>query len=213
MMLKKVFSDPKRVIILVALAGFVLFVCMVVLIGGGWSILNQGESTSTAEPVTFGYCGAEFTDLCVVSFGRDALGNTVINLYVPVKEYPVFYLKVIRRSGEQRFECEWNKDIRTSVYCAGPSVNLGEGFMIQMFSEKDNTFLAEGEFTLTAFRITTPMVGGELSTPETTPSIETKSSATSSGSISETSTATPTSSEPIVETSTLTPQPSYPNYP
>ena len=220
MMLKKIFSDPKRVVILVAIAILVLFVCAAVLIFGGWSLFNQSEPASTVEPVSFGYCGAEFTDLCVVSFGRDALGGTVINLYVPIKEYPVFYLNIVRQSGEQRFICEWNKDVRTSVYCVGPSLNLGEGFKIQIFSEKGNIFLAEGEFTLTAFRVTTPMVGNGDSattpggfTEESASDAEETSTPTSSEVISESGTITPTASDSNFDADTMTPQPSYPSYP
>lgn len=219
-MLNKIFSDPKRIVILILSAIIALFICVVVLIGGGWSILHRVDLTPTTEPVSFGYCGAEFTSLCVVSFGRDALGNTVINLYVPIRRYPIFYLKVVRQSGEQRFECESNRDVKESVYCTGSPLNLGEGFNIQVVSEKDNIILAEGEFSLIAFRVTTPMVGGvdSINTPgvlntESTPSIETKKTPTPSQPISESGTVTPTTSDSIVETKTLTPQSSYPSYP
>ena len=219
-MLNKIFSDPKRIVILILSAIIALFICVVVLIGGGWSILHRSDLTPTATPISFGYCGAEFTSLCVVSFGRDALGYTVINLYVPIREYPVFYLKVVRQSGEQRFECEWNRDVKESVYCTGTPLNLGEGFNIQIFSEKDDALLAEGEFSLIAFRVTTPMVGeaGSINTPsilnvEATPSVETEKTPTPSQSISESGTVTPATSDSIVETKTLTPQSSYPSYP
>lgn len=213
-MLNKILSDPKRIVILALVALIVLFICAVALIGGGLTIFHQSEPTPTAEPVSFGYCGAEFIDLCVVSFGRDAFSNTVINLYVPIRRYPVFYLEVIRQSGKQRFECEWNPDVKTSVYCTGSPLNLGEGFNIQIFSE-DNLLLAEGEFTLIAFRVTTPVVGGSdsVSTPnidiESTPSIVADNNSTPF----ETATATLTASGDIVETETLTPQSSYPSYP
>lgn len=217
MMLNKILSDPKRIVILALVALIVLFICAVALIGGGWTIFHQSEPTPTAEPVSFGYCGAEFIDLCVVSFGRDAFGNTVINLYVPIRRYPVFYLEVIRQSGKQRFECKWNLDVKTSVYCTGSPLNLGEGFNIHIFSEEDNFLLAEGEFTLIAFRVTTPVVGGSdsVSTPniniESTPSIAADNNSTpfETG----TATATLTASGDIVETETLTPQSSYPSYP
>lgn len=166
-MLEKI-TKPKVLIVAAAIAGIFALVCIVLLAMFGWTAFSQrGTPSPTSEPDAFGYCGAELSELCVVSFGRDAFGDTIVNLYVPQKTYPPFYLNIVRRSGEGRYECVGNKSIKTSFYCTGDPINLGEGFEIQMLSEKDDRLLARGTFTLTAFLVTTQIADG-TSTPTDT---------------------------------------------
>lgn len=193
---------------LLAFIGLLVLVCAVALIGSGLIIsrFNKPVSEPTMEPAVFEYCGAKLISLCVVSFGRDAFGDTIINLYVPQTDYPPFYLKVIRRSGEGRYECETNKNFKTSVYCTGDPINLGEGFEIQLLAEQDDRVLAQGTFTLTAFLVKTPVVGDAVSETRTPRS-------TSESNVDET--ATPRT---VIEDETPSPTPSstdssYPNYP
>lgn len=114
--------------------------------------------TPGVQPASFEYCGARLTELCVVSFGRDALGNGIVNLHVPQMRYPTFYLNIVRRSGEDRFDCVLNKNVKTSVYCSGAPLILGEGLEIQIHASLDDRLLAQGTFTLTAFLVPTPVV-------------------------------------------------------
>lgn len=168
MMIGKIFSDPKRTVLIVAALILAAFVCIALLAGLGWtSYRNRATPEPTIEPFIFEYCGERLTELCVVSFGRDAFGDTIINLYVPQRMYPLFYLNIVRSSGESRYECERNKNVQTSIYCTGTPINLGEGFEIQMISEADDRLLARGTFTLTAFLVTTQRAEGEVSETET----------------------------------------------
>lgn len=195
-------KNPKNLVIVAILVGIFALACLVLFARLGWTAYrNRSTPSPTVEPVTFGYCGEKLNALCVVSFGRDVYGNTIINLYVPLRKYPLFYLNIVRLSGEGRYECEWNKSVRTSVYCVGAPINLGEGFEIQMFSDKDDSLLAKGTFTLTAFLVTTPIADGAV--PAT---ISLKPTFTSD--VDETSTPTSTPATP-----TNTPSSSYPNYP
>ncbi len=164
--------------------------------------LSGTPSVPTLEPETFGYCGARLTDLCIVSFGRDAFGDTVVNLFVPSDQYPAFYLNIARNTGADVYECVWSKIDETSVYCTGKALNLDEGIEIQILAKLDDRLLARGAFTVNAFLVTTPQVG-EAST--------TKESGLGSG-IS--GTATPSSTDESLDEET--PEPtftSYPNYP
>lgn len=208
MMLKRFFSDPKRMILVVAAAVVLAFVCLALLMGLGWRVYrNQATPEPTVVPVDIGYCGDRLTSLCVVSFGRDVFGKTVINFYVPQRRYPLFYLNIVRASGVGKYECETNKKISTSVLCTGEAINLGEGFEIQVLSVKNDSLLARGSFTLTAYLITTPVISDaadsdsdleETPTPPTsfeeqistsTPTISSSSGSTAT----DTSTPTPTS--------------------
>lgn len=199
--------------LILVLVGIIVAICIFLLAGLGWTVFRPQADTlvPTVQPDAFQYCGARLTSLCVVSFGRDAFGDTVINLYVPQKTYPNFYLKVIRASGESKYACEINKAVKTSVYCSGDALNLGEGFEIQLLAEIDDRLLAQGTFTLTAFLVGTPPVGGAIAEPKitlpsaTTDSVETL---TSSPSVFEIEPST------VTATATFTPDSSsYPNYP
>lgn len=125
--------------------------------------------TPGVEPISFAYCGARLAELCVVSFGRDALGNGIVNLYVPEMRYPAFYLNIVRRSGADRFDCKWNKDVKTSVYCSGAPLILGEGLDIQIRASRDDRLLAQGTFALTAFLVPTSVIEEAQETAASTP--------------------------------------------
>lgn len=197
--------------VIAALAAVIVLGCLFLLIGGsGWTIYRLLKVPSpTVEPKTFGYCGVNVKELCVVSFGQDVFGDTIINLYVPAMEYGDFYLKVIRRDTENEYECVRNKDFKTSVYCTGASINLGEGFGIQILSKKDGSLLAQGNFTLTAYLVTTPFeVATQTSKSGTaseapTSTVETRSTPTPEEIFFDTATPTATKNQPAP----------YPNYP
>lgn len=198
--------------LILAFAGIFLVLCLFLFTGVGWAVFRSQETTPTLtrEPEAFNYCGAQLTSLCVVSFGRDAFGNTIINLYVPEDTYAPFYLNVIRTSGESRFDCVVNKKVDTSVYCTGTPINLGEGFEIQVIAERNGNLMAQGTFVLTAYLVTTQSAEEtaiEKAATEATATLETQATSTPFSSNSRpSSTSTPTQ--------TPTPStPSYPNYP
>jgi hypothetical protein len=124
-----------------------------------------GTPSPTLEPETFDYCGARLTQLCVVSFGRDALDETVVNLFVPHRRYPAFYMNIVRKTGADVYECTSSKVDETSVYCKGKALNLDEGIEIQLLAKHDDRLLARGTFKVNAFLVTTPRVE-ETSTTE-----------------------------------------------
>ena len=187
----------------------------------------QQTSRDTTKLVSFDYCGEELTKLCVVSFGRDADENTIINLFVPEQELPLFYLKVIRTGSENLYECDKNDEVKTIVYCTGGALNLEERFDIQIVSVKDDILLAQGNFTLTAFLIDGSTAGVQpLQTHTSRPATPTETFATPttlSGSATPTVittstlvTSTPATSTPtttIRVTPTATTPVSYPSYP
>ncbi|MCQ3935883.1 MAG: hypothetical protein DPW18_02430 [Chloroflexi bacterium] len=145
----KRFSKPG--ILLLLFGGAAVFT---LLAWFGWKAYRLGQiAKSTAEPVFFAYCGADLEDLCVLSFGRDGDGNTIVNLFVPEKKFPAFYLLVERVTGESRYECDKNDDVPTIVWCIGASINLDERIEIRILSKKDDRLLAKGRFTVTAVLI------------------------------------------------------------
>jgi hypothetical protein len=160
---------PKRKLLILVLAGIFIFTCLILLAGLGWTAFRSrfATPTITREPDLFNYCGAQLTSLCVVSFGRDVFGSTIINLYVPEDAYAPFYLNVIRASGESRYDCVTSKKVSTSVYCTGSAINLGEGFEIQIIAERNGSLMAQGTFVLTAYLVTNQSAGEEEAPEET----------------------------------------------
>ena len=184
-MFSKLTSNQKALLIV---SGVILFIglaitSVIVLIIN----LQPAEETVTEPPLNIEYCGVRLEQICVLSFGRDASGDTIINLFVPSDQFPDFYLKINKLSGEALYECEKNEDVETSVYCAGQALNLGEQIEITLISKDDDIPFAAGKFILTAILISSQP---EDSNP---PPLRT---------------ATPVSA---TETFTSTPNPSYPN--
>lgn len=186
----------------------VLFAGIFLAIVLACSVLGETPAP-TLEPESFGYCGVHLSRLCVVSFGRDAFGGTVVNLFVPRMKYPAFYLSIIRKAGADVYECTWSKVDETSVYCAGKALNLDEGVEIQLLAKLDNRLLARGTLTVNAFLVTTPNVEPAATEDSGLGSAESGSETNTPESFqSDSATAT---QEPNGKTPS--PTPSYPNYP
>lgn len=149
-----------------------------------------------AEPIpSFGYCGAELHELCILSFGRDANGNAVINIFVPERDFPDFYLRVRRPDRESVYVCVKNEEAPTSVLCMGDVINLNERVEIDVLASEDYRLLARGTFTLKAILISSQ--AWDAATPP-----------------SETETSAPErTGTPPASTATSTPSVSYPAYP
>jgi hypothetical protein len=195
-MLQQFFSSRKS--ILLVLAGVVILALLALT----WRIisLQKAAPETTLEPVLkISYCGAEPEELCILSFGRDAEENMVVNIFSPNRKFPDFYLKIKRVTGESLYECEKDKEVRTSVFCYGDMVNLQEKMEVSLFSKKNDSVLAMGNFTLNAILISEPVQAGKkdgTTTPEST--------------VDETPTPTLLSKTPTVM-NTPTPDASYPN--
>jgi hypothetical protein len=145
-----------------------LTVITAVLVLGAVVVFWRSSFEAPAEPAAkIAYCGAELSELCILSFGRDEQGNALINLFVPEEEYPDFYLKVGRAVGEVWFDCVKLEEVPTSVYCLGPALNLNEQLQVELVSQEDNRILAAGLFTVKAVLLVSDVFqfqGNELGT-------------------------------------------------
>jgi hypothetical protein len=163
------YFGPRKTLLFI-LAGVIILVLLLLV----WRIvsLQKAASEAVSEPVLkIGYCGAEPEELCVLSFGRDVDGNMVVNIFVPDRKFPDFYLKIKRTVGESVYECENDKEVSTNVYCYGDMVNLQERMVVSLISKLDEHLIAVGDFTLKAILISEPLMveradGG--SAPEST---------------------------------------------
>ncbi|MBK8781570.1 MAG: hypothetical protein IPO22_07135 [Anaerolineales bacterium] len=149
-MLQKFFGSRKS--ILLVFAG--IFSLALLLLAWRIVSLQKAASEAVSEPVLkISYCGAEPEELCVLSFGRDVDENMVVNIFVPDRKFPDFYLKIKRTAGESVYECEKDKEVPTNVYCYGDMVNLQERMEISLFAREDERLIAAGDFTLKAILI------------------------------------------------------------
>jgi len=159
-MFKRLWVARKPGLLLVA--GGIVFIFLILAVGGVL-FLNQPPSELSIEPVLkISYCGAEPQDLCVLSFGGDLEGKLIVNLFVPDRNFPNFYLKIKRLAGENVYECEKNKEVPTSVYCTGESINLKERIEISLISKEDDRLMATGKFVLMALLLSSQRAGGQV---------------------------------------------------
>lgn len=156
-------KKPQVLIAALILAGIFALLCLFLLVQFGVRTVRLQETpTPAAIPAGVGYCGAELTELCILSFGRDADGNTIVNLFVPERDVPDFYLIASRVTGEYLFECSRSRNVPTSVYCVGSALNLGERVEFSVFAQDDDRLLAKGGLILKAFLISAPGMETEL---------------------------------------------------
>lgn len=189
-MFQQYFGSRKTVLFI--LAGVVALALLLLV----WRIISLQKAASEAAPVQvikIGYCGAEPEELCVLSFGRDAEENMVVNLFVPDRKFPEFYLKIQRVAGENVYECEKDKEVRTSVFCYGNMVNLQEKMQVSLFAKSDERLLAAGDFILKAILVSESLAGVSGGTATTAPDLEeTLTPTVISNTLIETDTPTPT---------------------
>lgn len=147
-MVRQYFNEHKLLIIATLVGISVVGIALLL-----WVIFKPDDNSSATapEPVRLEYCGEDLVEPCVLSFGRDGDGNTIVNLFIPKKRFPAFYLVVGRGSEESRYECDKNEVIEDTVYCIGTPLNLDERIEISLFSKQADQLLAKGRFTLTAF--------------------------------------------------------------
>lgn len=201
-MLQQFFSSRKTFLLI--LAGIIVLVLLALT----WRIVSLQKAASEVDfaPVLkIGYCGVEPEELCVLSFGRDVDENMVVTVFVPDRKFPAFYLKIGRAVGENVYECEKDKEVRTYMFCYGNMVNLQERMEVSMLSLEDDHVLAVGQFTLKALLISEPSFAKE-SDGTSMPELIVDETPTSTEVFD-----TPTESETPIETDTPTPEASYPN--
>lgn len=178
-------------------------ILVVVLLVAGTLLLTSND-TGTPQTAVQGtpassltYCGDDGTRPCVVSFSVDADGNMLVNLLMPDRFFPAFYLKVLRGAQEIIYDCRRVNTAPDSAYCIGEKLPPGEVLHLMLLSTRDDTLLAEGNLSIIGLAF--PTVDVVTSTP-TTP--------TAAGTL----TVSPTPTRPSFRTPTPTrTAPSYPN--
>jgi hypothetical protein len=178
--------------IVASVLGLVLLALLTVFIWRKFSAVQTEPDVAARSSVSkIGYCGAELTELCILSFGRDADGNTVVNLFVPERDFPDFYLIASRVTGEYLFECSRNRNVPTSVYCVGSALNLGERVEFFVFAQEDDRLLAKGGLVLKAFLISAPGMEAGAGTETVTETATAPDPASGDGTVAPPSTGYP----------------------
>ncbi len=158
-MLSRFEALPLKNRIIVAITiGTILFLIPVLLVT--FSLRRANALITPTPPIKFEYCEAEPDALCILSFGRDGSGDTIINFFVPDRKFPDFYLIVKKAGIASRYECKRNLQIKTSVFCSGEALSLKQTVQIDIHANDDDRLLATGTFLLQAFLVSTPLAGG-----------------------------------------------------
>jgi hypothetical protein len=199
-MLNRVKALPLKFKVMMAATSFLILFLIPCLI---FAFLSRDTDSSTkiSSLIEFEYCGATPTELCVLSFGRDSTGDTIINFFVP-DTLPDFYLVIKKAGTENRYECTRNQEITTSVFCSGEPLSLKQTIEINLFANESNQQLAKGTFFIEAFLVITQNTPG---TPVT--------SLQGTGSPSPSPTATPTPRGVVTATRTPRVNPTSTSYP
>lgn len=194
-MLSKLTSNQK---ILLISAGLIILISIPICVASILFFNSQSTQEPTPEPLlTIEYCGSKLEQICILSFGRDGSGDTIINLFVAPTDFPDFYLQINKTSGQVVYACEKNEDVETSVYCIGEAILLGEQIEITILSIDGDIPIATGKFAVTAILISSQPEDSNPPLSQTA----TPDSATQPDTTSETQSPTPT------------PEVSYPSYP
>lgn len=146
-------------------------ILVTVLLVGGILLLQFIDSDDPQSAVqnapasSLTYCNDEGTRPCVVSFGVDVDGNMLVNLLLPDRSFPAFYLKVLRGTQELIYECRRVNTAPNSAYCTGPKLPPGETLHLILISTGNEALLAEGDLSIIGLAF--PTVDVVTSTPIT----------------------------------------------
>lgn len=179
----------------------------VLLVGGGLLLqfMEAGDpqaAVQAAPASSLTYCNDEGTRPCVVSFGVDVDGNMLVNLLLPDRSLPAFYLKVLRGTQEIVYDCRRVNTAPNSAYCIGPKLPPGETLHLMLISTGNGTLLAEGDLSIIGLAFPTMEV---VSPTPVTPTAGTPT-------VQPTRTRTPVRSPTPTRTPSSYPNPtSYPN--
>jgi hypothetical protein len=158
-MLNRIKALPLKFKVWMAVTSAVIFLVIPTLL---FAFLSRDIDSSTKKSalIEFEYCGATPTELCVLSFGRDSIGDTIINFFVPDRAFPDFYLMIKKAGTENSYECKRNGEIKTSVFCSGEALSLKQTVEINLFANESSQQLATGTFFIEAFLVTTQNTTG-----------------------------------------------------
>ena len=183
----------------------------VLLVGG--ILLLQFMDTDDPQSAVLGtpassltYCNDEGSRPCIVSFGVDVDGNMLVNLLLPDRFFPAFYLKVLRGTQEIVYDCRRVNTAPNSAYCIGEKLPPGETLHLMLFSTRDDTLLAEGDLSIIGLAFPTMEVVSPTPVTVTagTPTVQLTRTQPS------VRTPTPTRTPPSYPNPTSYPNPSYP---
>jgi hypothetical protein len=195
------------------LLGIVVIILLAVA-AGGWTTLRWVSSEAVIDPILkISYCGADPEALCVLSFGRDLDEHMIINLFVPDRKFPEFYLKIKRAAAESIYMCVKNSEVPTSVYCSGELIGLQEKMEINLISKEDDHLMAAGKLTLLAVLLSSGDGGVQvIGTPSVSFGSDNRNS-TATATAAPFSTEMTVTSTPVFVIYTATATPTFVSYP
>ncbi len=143
------------------IAGLVILGVLFVLVIGGIAFLiahlkTQPQAQQRTLISELAYCNSQNPKPCIVSFSLDADRKMLVNLVIPSKAYPYFYLTISNSTIENRYDCQPVEDFPTNIYCTGVEMYPGEVLQFTIHTIKDDAVLAEGQFAIIGLQFPNP---------------------------------------------------------
>jgi hypothetical protein len=148
--------NRKRLIAGISILG-VLVILLIAGVGFLLARLRTQPRAQQRELITkLGYCNSQNVKPCIVSFSVDADGKMLVNLVIPSKTYPDFYLTISTGTTENRYNCQPVEDFPTNIYCIGAEMYPGTALQFTIHTIKDDAVLAEGQFAIIGLQLPNP---------------------------------------------------------
>ena len=125
--------------------------------------VKRSQVGSRYPASAIGYCSVDPSHLCVLSFGQIVNGPMRVDFLAPSADYPKFVLKVTNSGVESTYECQSVQETPENIYCTGMVQAPGAILELNLLSEKNNTLLAKGTFSLIGVALLTPEFSPEKS--------------------------------------------------
>src|SRR5436190_22587472 len=101
-MLNRFNELPFKNAVIIVTASFVGFIFILFCVLTSF-LRRTNDAADENSIIKFEYCGETPQELCVLSFGHDGSGDTIINFFVPDKKFQDFYLIVKKAGQESRY--------------------------------------------------------------------------------------------------------------
>ena len=144
----------------VIISGISIVILLLLFVGAGVVIARLRNTPPSANQkeliLKLDYCNPDNIKPCIVSFSQDGNGTMSVNVLVPSRSFPNFYLVINRGGEEHRYECEKVKDLPNSLTCIGREMFPGEIMQFTLIASQNETVLAEGNFAIIGLMLATP---------------------------------------------------------
>jgi hypothetical protein len=108
----------------------------------------QATPTLAPPPPGFTYCDIDPAKICLEGFGQDVEERLLVLFTIADEIYTNIYIRADGPEGEMLFRCQQSERFPENIYCLGEPFPEGELIKLNVYSKRDNDFLAIGVFNV-----------------------------------------------------------------